>query len=131
MTETVLFERRRIRSNGVTIQCAVAGQGPAVLLLHGYPQTHVMWHRVAPALAKGDFHSVEPAMFVRELEKANGISVWGMDSIASIAAAQPRTQARRDVLPRTSPAFAVRRGWRRVECYVRIRPRHRHLSRAA
>jgi len=27
------------------------GQGPALLLLHGYPQTHVMWHRVAPALA--------------------------------------------------------------------------------
>jgi haloacetate dehalogenase len=27
------------------------GEGPPVLLLHGYPQTHVMWHRVAPALA--------------------------------------------------------------------------------
>lgn len=29
-----------------------AGQGPAVLLLHGHPQSHVMWHRVAPALAQ-------------------------------------------------------------------------------
>lgn len=28
------------------------GNGPPLLLLHGYPQTHVMWHRVAPALAK-------------------------------------------------------------------------------
>lgn len=28
------------------------GQGPPLLLLHGYPQTHVMWHRVAPALAQ-------------------------------------------------------------------------------
>jgi haloacetate dehalogenase len=29
----------------------VAGSGPAVLLLHGFPQTHYCWHRVAPALA--------------------------------------------------------------------------------
>jgi haloacetate dehalogenase len=29
----------------------VAGQGPPVLLLHGYPQTHVMWHTVADLLA--------------------------------------------------------------------------------
>lgn len=28
------------------------GQGPALLLLHGHPQTHVMWHRVAPRLAE-------------------------------------------------------------------------------
>lgn len=28
------------------------GSGPALLLLHGYPQTHVMWHKVAPALAQ-------------------------------------------------------------------------------
>ena len=27
------------------------GNGPPLLLLHGYPQTNVMWHRVAPALA--------------------------------------------------------------------------------
>ena len=29
----------------------VGGQGPPVLFLHGYPQTHACWHRVAPALA--------------------------------------------------------------------------------
>jgi haloacetate dehalogenase len=28
------------------------GQGPPLLLLHGYPQTNVMWHRLAPALAE-------------------------------------------------------------------------------
>ena len=28
------------------------GQGPPLLLLHGYPQTHAIWHRVAPALAE-------------------------------------------------------------------------------
>jgi haloacetate dehalogenase len=30
----------------------VGGTGPAVVLLHGFPQTHACWHRVAPALAK-------------------------------------------------------------------------------
>lgn len=29
----------------------IGGSGPPLLLLHGYPQTHVMWHRVAPQLA--------------------------------------------------------------------------------
>ncbi len=34
------------------IFCRHAGNGPPILLLHGYPQTSAMWHRVAPALAK-------------------------------------------------------------------------------
>ena len=33
------------------IRMRVGGDGPALLLLHGYPQTHAMWHRVAPHLA--------------------------------------------------------------------------------
>ena len=46
------FERRRIRANGVEINLAAGGQGDAVLLLHGYPQTHVLWHKIAPKLAE-------------------------------------------------------------------------------
>jgi haloacetate dehalogenase len=34
------------------VHVCTAGDGPPVLLLHGYPQTHVMWHRVAPGLAR-------------------------------------------------------------------------------
>src|ERR1700722_2967523 len=30
----------------------VGGSGPPLLLLHGYPQTHAMWHRLAPELSK-------------------------------------------------------------------------------
>src|SRR5690606_24520805 len=45
------FAHRRIDVAGVGIQCAVAGHGPPLLLLHGYPQTHLIWHEVAPRLA--------------------------------------------------------------------------------
>lgn len=38
--------------HGVDINVAVSGDGPAVVLLHGFPQTHYMWHHVAPELAK-------------------------------------------------------------------------------
>ncbi len=46
------FNTHRLRCNGVTIHAQSAGSGPALLMLHGYPQTHVMWHRIAPQLAR-------------------------------------------------------------------------------
>jgi haloacetate dehalogenase len=46
------FEYRRVHVADVTVNCAVAGSGSPVLLLHGYPENHLMWHRVAPALAQ-------------------------------------------------------------------------------
>lgn len=36
----------------LTIRAAIGGSGPPVLLLHGHPQTHVTWRKIAPALAK-------------------------------------------------------------------------------
>jgi haloacetate dehalogenase len=46
------FEHRQVEAGDVTIHAVIAGSGPPVLLLHGYPQTHAMWHRVAPRLAE-------------------------------------------------------------------------------
>ena len=46
------FERRRIQTTEVAINCRVGGNGPPLLLLHGYPQTHVMWHKVVEGLAE-------------------------------------------------------------------------------
>ena len=46
------FRSKRIRTSGATINLVHAGDGPPVLLLHGYPETHAMWHKVAPALAR-------------------------------------------------------------------------------
>jgi haloacetate dehalogenase len=46
------FESLRIARDGVALQVRRAGQGAPLLLLHGHPQTHAMWHQVAPALAE-------------------------------------------------------------------------------
>ena len=46
------FDLRRIRTTSAEINLRIGGQGPGLLLLHGYPQTHAIWHRVAPELAK-------------------------------------------------------------------------------
>lgn len=46
------FDTRDVAVNGTVIRCRVGGSGPALLLLHGHPQSHVMWHRVAPTLAE-------------------------------------------------------------------------------
>ncbi|MBP0592243.1 alpha/beta hydrolase [Paraburkholderia sp. LEh10] len=37
--------------DGVRIHAVKGGRGPALLLLHGHPQTHAIWHKVAPTLA--------------------------------------------------------------------------------
>ncbi|KFC51180.1 alpha/beta hydrolase [Halomonas sp. SUBG004] len=46
------FEKQTRRVNGVEIAYRVGGSGPALLLLHGHPQTHVIWHKVVDTLAQ-------------------------------------------------------------------------------
>jgi haloacetate dehalogenase len=45
------FTARRVATSGTEIFARTRGDGPPLLLLHGYPQTHAIWHRVGPALA--------------------------------------------------------------------------------
>jgi haloacetate dehalogenase len=46
------FDRKRIEVGDIVVNCVIGGQGSPVLLLHGFPQNHAMWARVAPALAR-------------------------------------------------------------------------------
>jgi len=53
------FEERRVAVGEAELYLRLGGDGPPLLLLHGYPQTNVAWHRVAPLLAR-DFTLVIP-----------------------------------------------------------------------
>jgi haloacetate dehalogenase len=46
------FDRKTIDTGEAAIHVRHGGSGPPVLLLHGIPETHVMWHKVAPGLAR-------------------------------------------------------------------------------
>lgn len=46
------FSHQQIEAQGATINLVQGGSGSPLLLLHGYPQTHACWHRVAPILAE-------------------------------------------------------------------------------
>ena len=53
------FERRRIETSGANINLVTGGSGPPLLLLHGYPQTHLMWRKLGPRLV-AEFTVVAP-----------------------------------------------------------------------
>ncbi len=54
MTERLLpgFTHAVVETEGARINLRHAGSGPPLLLMHGNPQTHVAWHRIAPVLAR-------------------------------------------------------------------------------
>jgi haloacetate dehalogenase len=46
------FKVHKVKTSGATLHAVIGGSGPPLLLIHGAPQTHLSWHRVAPELAK-------------------------------------------------------------------------------
>lgn len=53
------FKTNKVEVNGVTINYKICGSGKPLLLIHGYPQTHTMWYKVANELSK-DFTIICP-----------------------------------------------------------------------
>lgn len=54
------FTVEKVALPGIEINCASAGEGPPVLLLHGHPQTHIVWRKIAPQLAAAGYHVIAP-----------------------------------------------------------------------
>lgn len=46
------FQKAQCHVNGIDIAYRIGGSGPGLLLLHGHPQTHIIWRKVAPVLAE-------------------------------------------------------------------------------
>ena len=46
------FNEKKMLIDGININFKIGGEGEPLLLLHGYPQTHVLWRKMAPLLLK-------------------------------------------------------------------------------
>jgi pimeloyl-ACP methyl ester carboxylesterase len=55
-----LITHRSVRANQIDIHLAEAGQGPAVVLLHGFPELWYSWRHQLPALAAAGYHAIAP-----------------------------------------------------------------------
>ena len=53
---------RQIQTNGISMRIACAGEGPLVLLCHGFPESWYSWRHQLPALAAAGYHAVAPDM---------------------------------------------------------------------
>lgn len=62
MAEFSDIQFRRIESNGITMRLAEKGEGPLVLLLHGWPESWYSWRHQINALAAAGYHAVAPDM---------------------------------------------------------------------
>ena len=54
------IEYRDVATNGIHLHVATMGQGPAILLLHGWPHTGALWTQVMPLLADAGFQAIAP-----------------------------------------------------------------------
>ncbi|MCC5956305.1 MAG: alpha/beta hydrolase [Natronohydrobacter sp.] len=90
------FRDARITLNGVEIACTIRGSGPAVLLLHGFPQTRAMWRPIAARLAeqftvvaadlRGYGASSQPGRDNPHDSSAYSFRAMGQDQLALMAA---------------------------------------------
>jgi pimeloyl-ACP methyl ester carboxylesterase len=54
------IKHRSVRTNGITMHLAEQGEGPLVVLCHGFPEFWYSWRHQLPALAAAGFHAVAP-----------------------------------------------------------------------
>ena len=56
------INQRRVATNGIELNIAEQGEGPLVLMLHGFPESWYSWRHQIPAVAGAGFHAVAPDM---------------------------------------------------------------------
>ncbi|MBA70481.1 MAG: alpha/beta hydrolase [Rhizobiales bacterium] len=83
------FDTRTVSGDGCDIHLRIKGSGPPLVLLHGYPQCHATWHRIAPALAE---------RFTVVLPDLRGYGASGVPDAGSDYAAYSKRAMGRDLL---------------------------------
>jgi pimeloyl-ACP methyl ester carboxylesterase len=78
-------ESRFLRVNGLQMHVIVAGAGPDVLLLHGFPDSHALWRRQIPALVEAGFRVIAPDMrgFGLTSIPEGGVGAYRMDRLVA------------------------------------------------
>ena len=56
----MMIQTQTYRVNGIDMSAVIAGQGPDVLLLHGFPDTHSVWRKQIPALVSAGYRVIAP-----------------------------------------------------------------------
>ena len=56
------IHHRTLQVNGIRMHIAEQGEGPLVVLVHGFPELWYSWRHVLPALAAAGYHAVAPDM---------------------------------------------------------------------
>ena len=101
------FRTHLLESDGTPILVHEGGTGPAVLLLHGFPETGLMWHALAPLLADLDWE-LHPGPLAPHgdwpVETREEFAVAGVARAdAAMSAAPPRALSRRSTTSGWSP----------------------------
>lgn len=78
-----LVDHRLVRREGVRLHYAAAGEGPPVLLLHGFPDFWYSWRKQIPALARAGFRAIAPDLRGYNLsDKPSGVGAYRIQELA-------------------------------------------------
>jgi len=73
---------RRIKANGLSFHVVVEGEGPAVLLLHGFPDSSYLWRYQIPALADAGLRVIVPDLRgFGESDKPHAVEAYRLEAI--------------------------------------------------
>lgn len=76
------FPSKQLKVNGIRMNVVDAGSGAAVLLLHGFPDTHAVWRRQIPALVAAGFRVIAPDLRgCGETEMPRGVAEYKLDKL--------------------------------------------------
>jgi len=83
MRPTMALEHRMIATNGIRLHCAVDGEGPLVILLHGFPESWYSWRHQLAALAPS-FRVVAPDMRgYNRSDKPSGVAAYALSELVA------------------------------------------------
>ena len=75
---------RRVRANGIELNVLVAGQGPDVLLVHGFPDSHQVWRHQVPVLVEAGYRLIAPdTRGCGDSEIAPNVADYRMDTLVA------------------------------------------------